>query len=130
MAVVRSLRPWLSSVAYTSFAPSPLPRLSSAASLVAFAVGLAWRGRPHERDCHSPCHAPSLSPDASVAGCRRAYVSVEEAKNHAAVFALHRANRDKPMHLVLPPGYREYWMQLVREKEKERKAVRLASQRI
>jgi len=67
---------------------------------------------------HALFHAPSIR-------ClpRRVYVNVEEAKNHAAVFALYRANRDKPMHLVLPPGYRDYWTQLVREAEKERKAV-------
>ncbi|EGD78151.1 hypothetical protein PTSG_09027 [Salpingoeca rosetta] len=49
---------------------------------------------------------------------KRVYSTKEEAVNMNAVACLHRINFDKPMHRVLPPGYRDYWLKL----EDERKA--------
>eukprot|EP00037_Helgoeca_nana_P016072 m.150760 g.150760 ORF g.150760 m.150760 type:complete len:1372 (+) comp23324_c0_seq4:577-4692(+) len=49
----------------------------------------------------------------------RVYVDAFQARNYGAVLALHRANWDKPMHRVIPPGYREYWYDLEEERKEQ-----------
>eukprot|EP00126_Sphaerothecum_destruens_P003879 Sdes_comp17680_c0_seq1m6950 len=47
--------------------------------------------------------------------CAKIGDSESEAKHLAAVFAFHRVNHALQMERVLPPGYREYWLELVEE---------------
>ena len=49
----------------------------------------------------------------------RVYVDAFQARNFGAVLALHRINWDKPMHRVLPPGYRDYWYDLEEERKQK-----------
>eukprot|EP00053_Salpingoeca_punica_P017114 m.163705 g.163705 ORF g.163705 m.163705 type:complete len:1485 (-) comp17116_c0_seq1:220-4674(-) len=47
---------------------------------------------------------------------KRVYATENEARHFTAVYALHNVAFDKPMHLMMPPGYRDYWLQLERER--------------
>eukprot|EP00041_Stephanoeca_diplocostata_P012099 m.201966 g.201966 ORF g.201966 m.201966 type:complete len:603 (-) comp18808_c1_seq1:79-1887(-) len=54
----------------------------------------------------------------------RVYVDAFQAKQFAAVFTLHKINWDKPMHRVLPPGYKDYWYDLDKEFQAKRAALK------
>eukprot|EP00050_Salpingoeca_kvevrii_P019100 m.82484 g.82484 ORF g.82484 m.82484 type:complete len:1527 (+) comp8262_c0_seq2:687-5267(+) len=43
---------------------------------------------------------------------KRVYASAVEARNFTAVYVLHQLCFDKPMHMLIPPGYRDYWQDL------------------
>eukprot|EP00051_Salpingoeca_urceolata_P013946 m.176717 g.176717 ORF g.176717 m.176717 type:complete len:1482 (-) comp17950_c0_seq3:91-4536(-) len=42
----------------------------------------------------------------------RFYINKAEARHFAAVFAMFKINFDKPLHRVLPPGYKDYWLEM------------------